>query len=80
MSFFFVWLITSVVASLAMIGELAWWFRHPAPMSTPTLNLGEIILITMATLCPIIQWFVGLAMLAYFFNEIAPNITVFGKR
>ena len=77
---FFWWLGISIVAGLGMIGMVAWGFRHPKTSEDRVLKLSELMIGIVIVLCPIVNIFVAIAMVIYFFCEIAPRIVLFGGR
>ena len=77
---FWWWLGITLVAGLGMIGMVVWGFRHPKSESDRIVKLSDLIIGTAVVLCPIINVFVAIGMIAFFFSEIAPNIVLFGGK
>lgn len=76
MSFLMFTGLAGMLASLLAIGVAVWAQRHdPEP-----ITLLNILVVLGLCFCPIIQVFVIIAEIVYFFAEVAPKIILFGNK
>lgn len=73
------WLVPMTVAGVGMLFMTWWGIRHPTTRDDGILKLSDILLGVFLAVCPLINIFAALALVAYFLTEIAPNIVVIGK-
>lgn len=83
MSFFVAWLIVFVISLALTGGCMAWDLKHQQlsyDQENARISLQNVLAAIAICAIPFVNYFVIFATCGYFFIEIAPKITVFGKR
>lgn len=80
MSVWMLWWLPMIIAGVGMIA-MSWWdIRHPTTRDDGILKLSDILLGVFLAVCPLINIFAALALVAYFLTEIAPKVVVIGRK
>ena len=79
MSFIVFSLICAAISGIGAALVISWLVKHPDPLtpSESTFTLENIVWVVLGCLCPIINVFVIIGCVVFFFMEVAPKVVLF---